>query len=149
VALTARGRAAERTAPTGATAANDQGEDADRLRWLIRRIAADDHDAFAELFHRISGPMSRRLLGHVSDPLQVAGVVAGTFVEVWWLAGGHVDPDTDVIAWIDQIVRRRVQDRRPSVAGPADPSEATEDVLRRFRTLRVEAELAELNKLIH
>ena len=34
-------------------------DDPERLRWLIRRIADDDHDAFTELFDRCSGLMSR------------------------------------------------------------------------------------------
>jgi hypothetical protein len=51
------------------------------LRWLVRRIADDDRDAFVEFFDRLAGPVSTALHRQVSDPVQVAGVVAGTFVD--------------------------------------------------------------------
>jgi hypothetical protein len=54
------------------------------------------------------------LHAQTSDPRRVAAVVAGTFVEVWWLAGRHIDPDADVMVWIDGIVQRRVADSRPA-----------------------------------
>ncbi|MEU7903487.1 hypothetical protein [Actinoplanes sp. NPDC049118] len=94
----------------------------ERLRWLIRRIADDDHGAFAELFDRCSDPVSRRLHRQVPDRHRVAGVLAGTFVEVWWLAGCHVDPDTDVMVWIDEILRRRIAGSRSAAPSAADPS---------------------------
>jgi len=93
---------------------------AGRLRWLIRRIAGDDRAAFAEFFDCCSGQVARELSSQITDPRRVAGVLAGTFVEVWWLAGCHADPDSDVLAWIDQIVRRRVADSRPALPAVAD-----------------------------
>jgi DNA-directed RNA polymerase specialized sigma24 family protein len=89
---------------------------------LIRRIADNDRGAFAELFDQYSGLLSRRLRRQVPDRHRVAGVVAGTFVEVWWLAGCHVDPDTDVMVWIDEILQRRVADSRPGAPSSADPA---------------------------
>ncbi|WP_203789182.1 RNA polymerase sigma factor [Paractinoplanes rishiriensis] len=94
----------------------------DRLRWLIRRIADDDRDAFVELFDWCSGEVTRRLRRQMSDPDRAAAILAGTFVEVWWLAGCHVDPDTDVIAWIEEIAQRRVADSRPDAASSACPA---------------------------
>jgi hypothetical protein len=97
----------------------------ERLRWLVRRIADDDRAAFAELVDEYSDQVSAGLRRQVPDPRQAASVFAGTFVEVWWLAGGHVDPDTDVMAWIDRIVRRRIAHSRPpawpaAVSAPPD-----------------------------
>jgi DNA-directed RNA polymerase specialized sigma24 family protein len=101
------------TAPPGA------GGGMAHLRWLVRRIADDDRDAFGEFFDRLAGSVSSALHRQLSDPDQVAGVVAGTFVEVWWLAGGHVGADTDVLAWITEIVGRRVVDSRSFAPLPA------------------------------
>lgn len=128
----------------GEAAAPDPGGGADRLRWLLRRIADDDRDAFAELFHRVSGPLSSRLRRQVSDPHRVAGVVAGTFLEVWWLAGSHVDPDTDVMAWINEIVQRRVADSRSPASTPADSAAPTPAALTAVWAQRLEVELAGL-----
>ena len=95
----------------------------ERLRWLIRRIADDDHAAFSELYYRCSGLVAYGLRSQVTDRRRAAGVLAGTFVEVWWLAGCHVDEDTDVMVWIEGIVQRRVADSRPAAEpGPGVPS---------------------------
>ena len=121
----------------------DADDEAGYLRWLIRRIADDDRDAFGELFTRVSGPVLSVLLQQVTDPVRVAGVVAGTFVEVWWLAGGRVDPDTDVMAWITGIVGRRVADSCP-LALFTDLGGETRHVLTALWAQRIEAELARL-----
>jgi DNA-directed RNA polymerase specialized sigma24 family protein len=113
------------------------------LRWLVRRIADDDRDAFAEFFDRLAGSVSSALHRQVSDPDQVAGVVAGTFVEIWWLAGGHVDADTDVLAWITEIVGRRVVDSRSFAPLPGSKA-ATPAVLAVPWAQRIEAELGAL-----
>jgi hypothetical protein len=91
----------------------------ERLRWLVCRIAEDDRAAFAELFDRCSGQVASGLRRQVSDQYRAAGVLAGTFVEVWWLAGGHADPDTEVMVWIGGIVQRRVADSRPAALSAA------------------------------
>ncbi len=113
------------------------------LRWLVRRIADDDHDAFGELFDRLSGPVASALSRQLSDPLRVASVHAGTFVEVWWLAGGHIDAYTDVLAWITDIASRRVADSRSPAPG-ADLDAANAAALTASWAQRVEAELAGL-----
>ncbi|RZU51193.1 hypothetical protein EV385_2998 [Krasilnikovia cinnamomea] len=116
----------------------------ERLRWLIRRIADDDRGAFAELFDRCSGLVLSDLRGQVSDRHRVAGVFAGTFVEVWWLAGCHIEPDTDVMAWIDEIVQRRVVDSRPAALQSADPDSSGFGSLDALWGQRAEVELAGL-----
>jgi hypothetical protein len=120
----------------------------ERLRWLIRRIADDDRDAFVELFDHCSGLISRRLRRQVPDRHRVAGVFAGAFIEVWWLAGCHVDPDTDVMVWIDEILQRRVAASRPapSAAGPASPGKCLPGTM---RAQGVEVELAGLLRRRH
>jgi DNA-directed RNA polymerase specialized sigma24 family protein len=122
------------------------GGGAYRLRWLLRRVADDDRDAFGELFHRVSGPVSSRVRRQVPDPIRAAGVVAGTFVEVWWLAGCHVDPDTEVMAWINNIVRRRVADSWPLALPAADPVVVASAAITALWVQRLEVELAALLK---
>jgi hypothetical protein len=76
----------------------------------------------------------------VPDPFRVASIV----VEVWWLAGGHVDPDTDVMAWINKIVRRRVADSRPLTPPPTDSVAFASAAITGLWVQRVEVELATL-----
>jgi hypothetical protein len=135
VARSRRGRGA---------AAPCRGGGAARLRWLLRRVADDDRDAFGELFNRVSGPVSSRVRRQVPDPIRAAGVVAGTFVEVWWLAGGHVDPDTDVMAWINKIVRRRVAECWPLALPAAGPVVGASAAITALWVQRLEVELAGL-----
>lgn len=116
----------------------------ERLRWLIRRIADDDRDAFVELFDRCSGLVLSGLRRQVLDRYRVAGVLAGTFVEVWWLAGCHVDPDTDVLVWIDEIVQRRVADGRPAALPAAISASSGPGSLGALWAQAVEAELVGL-----
>ena len=120
------------------------GGGADRLRWLLRRVADDDRGAFGELFHRVSPAVSSWVSRQVPDPFRVAGVVAGTFVEVWWLAGCHVDPDADVMAWINKIVGRRVADSRPLVPPSAGSAAVASAAITGLWVQRVEVELAAL-----
>ncbi|GIE90958.1 hypothetical protein Are01nite_74380 [Actinoplanes regularis] len=119
-------------------------EGPERLRWLIRRIADNDRDALAELFDQYSGLLSRRLRRQVPDRHRAAGIVAGTFVEVWWLAGCHLDPDTDAMVWIDEILQRRVADSRPAAPLSADPAPPGMGPLGAPSTHGVEVELAGL-----
>jgi hypothetical protein len=84
------------------------------------------------------------LLGQVSDQQRAAGVLAGTFVEVWWLAGCHVDPDADVMAWIDEIVQRRIADSRPGAPLSADSAPPSRGILSAWWAQGVGVELARL-----
>jgi hypothetical protein len=114
------------------------------LRLLIRRIAHDDRSAFVELFDQCSGLVVAELQKQVSDRDLVAGILAGTFVEVWWLAGCHVDPDTDVMRWLGEIVRRRVADSRPAAASSGDPAGPGPNLISPAWTQGIEVELAGL-----
>jgi hypothetical protein len=94
------------------------------------------------MFGHCSGLVLSCLHGQVRDRHRVGGVLAGTFVEVWWLARFHVDPDIDVMEWIAEIVQRRVTDSRS--AAPAAPAAYELDLVGIVRAHGVEAELAML-----
>jgi hypothetical protein len=116
----------------------------ERLRWLVRRIAGDDREAFGELFDRCSGWVSGDLRRQVSDRHRARGVLAGTFVEVWWLAGCHVDPGFDVVVWIEGFVQWRVADSRPAALSAAISAAPDVGSLRASWAQGVEMELAGL-----
>jgi len=82
------------------------------LLHLVRRIAVEDHAAFADLYDALSLPLLRELESTLRDPDRAAGITCGTFVEVWTLARFHVGANTDVHAWMTDIVARRTADRQ-------------------------------------
>ena len=50
---------------------------------LLRRVAAESRDAFAELYRRHSPWLHARLRHRCSDPAVVADALQDTFVAVW------------------------------------------------------------------
>ncbi|WP_212999524.1 hypothetical protein [Winogradskya consettensis] len=55
----------------------------------------------------------------MADRHRLAGVLAGTFVELWLLAGSDVAAGIDVAAWIDEIVQRRVTESQAAALSAA------------------------------
>jgi len=51
-------------------------------------------------WHVVTARVDLRAGGEYRWTVVPGNSAAGTFTEVWWLAGCHVDPDTDVMAWI-------------------------------------------------
>ena len=96
-------------APPGQTAG------AAHLLWLVRRIAIEDHDAFADLYDALSVQLLDELRSTISDPADAETIASATFVEVWSLARFHATSDTDVYSWVRDIAARRAADRRPVV----------------------------------
>ena len=86
------------------------------LLCLVRRIASEDHAAFAALYDALSAPLLRELRSSTSDEVDASAIASGTFVEVWSMARFHATPDTDVCAWVSDIAARRTADRRPLAA---------------------------------
>jgi DNA-directed RNA polymerase specialized sigma24 family protein len=86
--------------------------DADDLLRLVRRIARKDRDAFAALYDLVSTTLLDEVRSAMGNPADAAAVTADTFVEVWWLARYHTGSNTDVYAWMTNIVARRMWDRR-------------------------------------
>jgi hypothetical protein len=81
------------------------------LLCLVRRVADRDRVAFADLCDRLFVRVLRAARSGVPDSESSAAVVVATLMEVWWMARFHAAPGTDVHAWLDDIVSRRVADR--------------------------------------
>lgn len=77
------------------------------------QISRGSHNAFGTLFDRTSGPVHDQLESCLPDPGRLIAVFAGTYVEVWWLAGCHTDPGFDVVRWIHRIAERRFAGESP------------------------------------
>jgi hypothetical protein len=96
---------------------------ADRLRHLIVRIARRDHAAFTALYDDTFNCLRDGLDLRLGDTAWADGVLAATYVEIWWLAGGHTHPASDAVAWMNDIVERRVAEGPPvswcAETGPA------------------------------
>ena len=83
----------------------------DRLSHLVRRVAAKDRTAFAELHRALSPPLVAFARSRGLAPADAAAVLRATFTEVWWMARFHTSPADDILDWTMDIVLRRVADR--------------------------------------
>jgi hypothetical protein len=85
----------------GSTPANDA------LNALLEQVSRGSRPAFAALFDQTQHAVHTRLEAIMSDRSRVAPALAAVYVEVWWLAGCRTQSQQDVLAWIDEITRRR------------------------------------------
>jgi RNA polymerase sigma-70 factor (ECF subfamily) len=124
---------------------------------LVRRVAAKDAPALAELHDRYAGmliALARRILGAAGEAEEV---VQEALVQVWNQAERYDPGRSSVSTWLILITRSRALDRlrgrqareRTNEAALAEPaadtsSRAEEHVLHRERRARVRAALAEL-----
>jgi len=83
-----------------------------RLYDLVDRIATGDRGAFRCLFAFLAMRVWRDATRVLPHPDDARAVTRSTFVEVWHLAGHHVDPPRiDTRTWIAMITARHVNDR--------------------------------------
>lgn len=84
----------------------------DRLHDLVARIAAGDRTAFRCLYAFLARRVWRDAIRAMPYPVDARAVTRSTFVEVWHLAGHHLDDaGLDTRTWIAAITARRVDDR--------------------------------------
>jgi RNA polymerase sigma-70 factor (ECF subfamily) len=74
---------------------------------LVRRIAAEDKDAFTRLYDALLPEVSETIRGRLANASRADEIAAATFVEAWQEADLHTGPGTDVAAWIRGIAERR------------------------------------------
>lgn len=116
---------------------------------LIERIAADDHDAFAELYGRYARAVLGLALRRLGDRGRAEDAVQDTFASVWRSARRYDSSRGTAAAWLYTIARNAVVDtfrRSPeppadvpdassAEPGPADRAEAAWDAWRVHRAL--------------
>jgi DNA-directed RNA polymerase specialized sigma24 family protein len=88
---------------TPSTAINGDASDA----VLLESVSQGSVPAFRALVERTSMAVSAVLADLVSDREGRDEILAATYLEVWWLAGCHIQPDVDATNWIVGIARRR------------------------------------------
>jgi uncharacterized protein (DUF1684 family) len=84
----------------------------DRLHDYVARIATGDRTAFRGLYAFLAMRVWRDAIRVLPHPVDARAVTRSTFVEVWHLAGHHLDDaGLDTRTWIAAITARRVEDR--------------------------------------
>lgn len=78
---------------------------------LVRRMAAGDERALAEMYDRFSGSAYSLALAVVREPADAEEVVADTFAQVWRSAARFDAKRGSVAAWVHLIARTRALDR--------------------------------------
>lgn len=78
-----------------------------RERRLVRRIAAGDHDALAELYQRHGGLLAHRLRRAGASVTETEDILQETFLSVWSSAE-RFRGDGAVAAWLWTIARNRL-----------------------------------------
>ncbi|MCW6003457.1 hypothetical protein K1W54_02500 [Micromonospora sp. CPCC 205371] len=87
----------------------------DRLNVLVARIAAGDRAAFRIVYAFLVMGVWRDAI-RLLPPVDARAVTRSTFVEIWHLAGHHLDQDRhQTYAWILSINARHVEERARSV----------------------------------
>jgi RNA polymerase sigma-70 factor (ECF subfamily) len=95
---------------------------------LVRRFAAGDSAACAEVYQRYSGPMFTVALRAVGERELAGDVVQQAFLQAW-RGAGQLDPDRSLSGWLFTITRRCAVDawRKERRHLPTDPASADLD----------------------
>ena len=78
---------------------------------LLRRMAARDQAAFAELYDRFARPLHATALRIVSDRADAQDLVHDVFITLWDKAGEFDSQRGSAFAWAVTLVRNRAIDR--------------------------------------
>lgn len=108
VASAPRFRRVRMSAPTSIPTTSDRAE-ADAQ--LVRRMAAGDKTALAELYDRFSRPLYATALRIVSDPAEAQDIVHDAFIALWEKAAMFETERGTAFSWAVTLVRHRAIDR--------------------------------------
>ncbi len=78
---------------------------------LLRRMAAGDKAAFAELYDRFSRPLYATALRIVNDPAEAQDITHDAFLALWEKAAVFASERGTAFAWAVTLVRNRAIDR--------------------------------------
>ncbi|BEL05585.1 hypothetical protein Q0Z83_037760 [Actinoplanes sichuanensis] len=81
------------------------GDSSDTM--LLEAVSKGSVLAFRALVERTSVAVGAVLAELLSERVWRDEILAATYLEVWWLAGCHVQPDIEATKWIVGIARRR------------------------------------------
>lgn len=91
---------------------------------LLRRLAAEDHEALGEFYDRFAGLVNALALRILRDASDAEDVVQEVFVQVWRQASRFDPARGTPEAWLCTMARTRALDRlRRRAARREDPSE--------------------------
>lgn len=97
--------------PTGNEPVGAGSLDDARLTTLLRRSAAGDHEAFAELYEATAPRVYGVVLRIVRDQAQAAEVVQDCYLQVWQQSVRYRTGQGTVRAWLIMLAHRRAVDR--------------------------------------
>ena len=98
-----------RMSPPAPTTPPDERAPADAR--LLRRMAARDRAAFAELYDRFAAPLHATALRIVNDRAEAQDLVHDVFLTLWDKAADFDDARGSAFAWAVTLVRNRAIDR--------------------------------------
>jgi DNA-directed RNA polymerase specialized sigma24 family protein len=99
----------------------------DRLRTLVTRVATGDRAAFRTLYAFLAMRVWRDAI-RLLPPVDARAVTRSTFVEIWHLAGHHLDHEgRETRAWILSIAARHAEDRIRAAGGQSFPCDDHDD----------------------
>lgn len=102
-----------------ASARTPKPDGGNRLNLLVDRIAAGDRAEFRCLYAFLAMRVWRDAVRVLPDPADARAVTRAAFVEVWHLAGHHLDHSrTDPLNWISAIVARQIRERLRGTGAP-------------------------------
>lgn len=104
----------ETPAPAGRSSQDSQSS-----RQLVGRIAAGDRAAFRRLYTTFSKRVRQSAMLVLPQPRHALAVTRATFLEVWHLAGHHVNqPSVRLGVWITAITTCHISERIRALEGP-------------------------------
>jgi RNA polymerase sigma-70 factor (ECF subfamily) len=78
---------------------------------LLRRIARDDREAFAQLYDRFSRPLYATALRVLNNPAEAEDIVQDVFLALWEKAASFESTRGSAFAWAVTLTRNRAIDR--------------------------------------
>jgi len=96
------------------------GRDTDTLGALLTRVAAQDQDAFAELYDATRARVFGMVLRVLRDPGYSEETTQEVYLQVWRSAGSFDESQGSALSWIITLAHRRAVDRVRSEQSGAD-----------------------------
>jgi RNA polymerase sigma-70 factor (ECF subfamily) len=90
----------------------EEGEAADRIRWLVQLAKRRDKDAFGAVYRLFFAPLYRMARLYVGEA--AGAVVDETFLRAWATLPGYREREGPIVAWLYGIQRMVIQEELES-----------------------------------